>query len=230
MYFDRRESAQRNFPGRHASSLQARLVSGGIWNWDEVAATAFRCRTHLPLDPDSGIWRGKNLEPVRGWPRHLKGAELVRIAQGPGRESRLTLVFAVTQRDNFGAKHQRTRAMLAGIRQGHGIHGNGYVSPRMAPVWVSLHGDLVKEATEGLVRSTEVPRWRISDGGHRAKERPPVKGLSPWAAQQRVAARPGLSCANCRKAVWCRTMSLELAETRRSFPRNGPVMVCNIPS
>ena len=94
----------------------------------------------------------------------------MRIAQGPGRESRLTLVFADTQRDNFGAKHQRTRAMLAGIRQGHGIHGNGQVSPRMAPVWVSLDGDLVKEATEGLVRSTEVPRWRIFDGGHRAKE------------------------------------------------------------
>ena len=50
------------------------------------------------------------------------------------------------------------------------IHGNGYVSSRMAPVWVYLDGDLVKEATEGLVRSTEVPRWRISDGGHRAKD------------------------------------------------------------
>ena len=170
MYFDRRESAQRNIPGRCASFLQARLVSGDVWNRDEVAAIAFRCRTHLPLDPDSGSWRGKNLEPVRGWLRHLKGAELVRIAQGPGRESRLTLVFAVTQRDNFGAKHQRTRAILAGIRQGHGIHGNGYVSPRMAPVWVSLDGDLVKEATEGLLRSTEVPRWRIFGGGHRAKE------------------------------------------------------------
>ena len=135
-----------------------------------VAATAIRCRTHLPLDPGSGIWRGKNLEPVRGRPRHLKGAELVRTAQGPGRESRLTLVFAVTQRDNFGAKHQRTRTMLAGIRQGQEIHGNGQVSSRMALVWVSLDGDLVKEATEGLVRSTEVPRWRIFDGGHRAKE------------------------------------------------------------
>ncbi len=170
MYFDRRESEQRNFPGRCASFLQARLVSGDIWDRGEVAATAIRCRTHLPLDPDSGSRLGKNLEPVVGWPRHPKRAELVRTAQGPGRESRLTLVFAVTQRDNFGAKHRRTRAMLAGIRQGHGIHGNGYVSSRMAPVWVSLDGDLVKEATEGLVRSTEVPRWRIFDGGHRAKE------------------------------------------------------------
>ena len=170
MYFDRRESVQRNFPGRYASFPQARLVSVDVRNQGEVAATAIQCRTHLLLDPDSGSRLGKNLEPVRGWRRHLKGAELVRIAQGPGRESRLTLVFADTQRDNFGAKHQRTRAMLAGIRQGHGIHGNGYVSSRMAPVWVSLHGDLVKEATEGLVRSTEVPRWRIFDGGHRAKE------------------------------------------------------------
>ena len=164
MYFDHRESMQRNFPGRYASFMQARLVSGEIWDRDEVAATAIQCRTHLLLDPDSGIWLGKNLEPVGGWLRHLKGAELVRIAQGPGRESRLTLVFADTQRDNFGAKHKRIRAMLAGIRQRHRIHGNGYVSSRMALVWVSMDGELVKDATDRLVSRSALPRWRVAGG------------------------------------------------------------------
>ena len=86
----------------------------------------------------------------------------MQIAQDPGRESSLTLVFADTQRDNFGAKHRRIRGMLAGIEQRHGIHGNGYVSSRMALVWISMDGELVKAATERLVSSMEVPRWRIS--------------------------------------------------------------------
>ena len=169
MYFDHRGSVQRNFPGRYASFLQARLVAGDIWDRDEVASAFIQCRTHLVLDPDSGIWLGKNLEPVGGWLRHLKGTELVQIAQGPGRESKLTLVFADTQRDNFGAKHKRIYEMLARIQQRHGIHGNGYVSSRMALVWVSMDEDVVKEATEGLVRRTEVPRWRTFDSGHRAR-------------------------------------------------------------
>ena len=167
MYFDHQDSVQQNFPGRYASFLQARLVPGDIWDRDEVASVATQCRTHLLLDPDSGIWLGKNLQPVGGWLRHLKGAELVQIAQDPGRESSLTLVFADTQRDNFGAKHKRIRGMLAGIQQRHGIHGNGYVSSRMALVWISMDGELVKAATERLVSSMEVPRWRIFDSGHR---------------------------------------------------------------
>ena len=61
-----------------------------------------------------------------------------------------------------GAKHKRIRGMLAGIEQRHGIHGNGYVSSRMAMVWISMDGELVKAATERLVSSMEVPRWRIS--------------------------------------------------------------------
>ena len=85
MYFDHQDSVQRNFPSRHASFLQARLVSGDIWDRDEVVSAAAQCRTHLLLDPDSGIWLGKNLQPVGGWLRHLKGAELVQIAQDPGR-------------------------------------------------------------------------------------------------------------------------------------------------
>ena len=83
MYFDHRESVQRNFPGCYASFLQARLVSGDIWDRDEVAATAIQCRTHLLLDPDSGIWLGKNLEAVGGWLRHLKRAELSADHSGP---------------------------------------------------------------------------------------------------------------------------------------------------
>ena len=78
----------------------------------------------------------------------------MQIAQGPGRESSLTLVFADTQPDNFGAKHRRIDGMLAGIRQRHGIHGNGCVSSRVALVWVSMDGELVKAATERLVSST----------------------------------------------------------------------------
>ena len=53
------------------------------------------------------------------------------------------------------------------IRQRHGIHGNGYVSSRVALVWVSMDEGLIKAATERMVSSTEVPRWRIFDSGHR---------------------------------------------------------------
>ena len=163
MYFDHLESVQRNFPGRYASLLQARLVSGDIWDRDEVATVSARCREHLFLDPDSGIWLGKNLTPLYGnWEKHLKGAELVSIAQGPRRDSKLTLVFADTQRDNFGSKRKRIHAMLAGIRQRHGIHGNGYVSSQMALVWVSVDRDLVKEATERIVSKSALPRWRVA--------------------------------------------------------------------
>ena len=167
MYFDHRDSVQRNFPGRYASFLQAQLVPGDIWDRDYVVSVATRCSAHLLLDPDSGIWLGKNLQPVGGWLKHLKGAELVEITQGPGRESRLTLVFADSQRDNFGSKHKRIQRMLAGIRQRHRIYGNGYVSSRMALVWVSMDEELVKAATERLVSSMEVPRWRIFDSGRR---------------------------------------------------------------
>ena len=35
------------------------------------------------------------------------------------------MVFADTQRDNFGSKHKRIQGMLARIRQRHEIHGTG---------------------------------------------------------------------------------------------------------
>ena len=151
MYFDYQDGMQRNFPGRYASFMRAQLVPGDIWDRDELVSAAVQCGTHLLLDPDSGIWLGKNLQPVGGWLRHLKGTELVQIAQDPERESRLTLVFADTQRDNFGSKHKRIQRMLAGIRERHRIHGNGYVSSRVALVWVSMDEELVREATERLV-------------------------------------------------------------------------------
>ena len=169
MYFDYQDGMQRNFPGRYASFMRARLLPGDIWDRDVVVSASAQCRTHLLLDPDSGIWLGKNLQPVGGWLRHLKGAELVQIAQDPGRESRLTMVFADTQRDNFGSKHRRIREMLARILQRHEIHSNGYVTSRMALVWVSLDEELVREATERLVSSMGVPRWRMFDSGNASR-------------------------------------------------------------
>ena len=166
MYFDRGEGVQRSFPSRHASFLQARLVPGNIWDRDEVVATAIQCRGHLLLDPDSGIWLGKNLTPLYGsWDRHLKDTELVQIAQGSAREGTLTLVFADTQRDNFGPRYKRITRMLTGIRRRHEIHGSGYVSSRMALVWVSVDGELVKEATDRLVSGSALPRWRVAGAG-----------------------------------------------------------------
>ena len=169
MYFDHEGKVQQNFLGRYASFLRARLVPGNIWDRDAVVSAATQCRTHLLLDPDSGIWLGKNLQPIGGWLKHLKGAELVQIVQEPSRESKLTLVFADTQRDNFGSRHKRIRGMLDRIGQRHGIHGNGYVSSRVALVWVSMDGELVKAATERLVSNLKIPRWRMVDSGHRVR-------------------------------------------------------------
>ena len=131
-----------------------------------MATVSARCREHLFLDPKSGIRMGKNLSPLYGnWDTQLKGAELVSTAQAPGRESKLTLVFADTQRDNFGAKYKRVKRMLAGIRRRYEIHGRGYVSSRMALVWVSVGGELVKEATERLLSRATLPLWRVVYGG-----------------------------------------------------------------
>ena len=40
------------------------------------------------------------------------------------------------------------------------------MTSRMALVWVSMDGELVKAATERLVSSTQLPRWRIFDSGY----------------------------------------------------------------
>lgn len=167
MYFDYSTPGdpQRAFPRRYASFLRVRLLDGDIWDRDKVVDVSARCHGHLFLDPDHGIWLGKNLEPVGGWMRHLKGSEVVQIVRSEGRESSLTLVFADTRRDNFNARHRRITEMLSGIQQRHQIHGNGYVSS-LAFVWLSMDGDLVEEATRRLLERSGLPRWRMADSGN----------------------------------------------------------------
>ena len=117
MYFDYSTPGdpQRAFPRRYASFSRVRLLDGDIWDRDKVVEVSARCHGHLSLDPDHGIWLGKNLQPVGRWLRHLKGNEVVRIVNTEGRGSKLTLVFADTRRDNFNARHRRIRVMVSGI-------------------------------------------------------------------------------------------------------------------
>ena len=162
MYFDPIPVA--GFVDRYAEflgiDLAARHPPRGI-----LVNVSRACRRHLFLDPDTGLWKWQS-NPGNRWHKHISMEELAQIANAPGREHRLTLVFDQSYSRSIGneARRQRAEKKLQTLRCDHGVHGVAYVSHAVF-IWVSRDEDLLARATRRLRARSRLPRCRFVDDG-----------------------------------------------------------------
>jgi hypothetical protein len=120
-------------------------------------AAARACKTHLFLDPDTGL-RFNRLGGKKA-PSYLFGQELALIAGS--RPSLLTLVFDQSLRRGNKPEHLegKLRTLAA-----EGLHGAAYVS-HACFLLVSRDADLVRKAVLAVLQQSGLPSSRFAEGG-----------------------------------------------------------------
>ena len=162
MYF--RPDPVEGFVARHAGFLGISVAEGDINNRFLVSAVGKGCQKHLLLDPDTGLWIGRG-RPRRGWNEYISVKELAHIAEAPGREHKLTLVFDQSYSNaNYPKRKESAGEKLRKLRCDYDVHSVAYVSHAVF-VWVSKDKDLLTSATRRLQKRSRLPRFRFVDDG-----------------------------------------------------------------
>ena len=165
MYYDYSEEPfDPGFAGYYADFLGIRLVDHGECPRNEVAAVGGRCQQHLFVDPDTGLWAGEG-RPRDGQRKHIRVTEFAEIANAPGREDKLTLVYDQSYPNGtIENKREQAGAKLATLFHDHNLHGAAYVS-HVPFIWVSRDEGVFNNATQRLLRKLAFPhRWFVGIG------------------------------------------------------------------
>ncbi len=149
------------FLERYAAALNVHIVAGESQNRTQFREAAQGCRTHLLLDPDTGISDDADNE-------HVTYNEIRRIVQAQNRRASLTLVYDQGHQTVIDRPHLLARIgyKLERLHDAN-VHAVAYIahSPNVTFIWASEDPQAVTQATRRMQRESHFPICRFVDDG-----------------------------------------------------------------
>ena len=163
MWFDQRAEDPRhpNFPDKYAKALGVRIVDGDHRDRSKFHEVAATCGEHLLLDPDTGLWQGRNSK------KHVTVEQFTQIVKSQVRQGKLTLIYDQSYRRDKVNIWKQTEAKLRNLR-GKDVHAVAYMAhegSKVRFIWASRNPETIKDATQRMQEKSGFPYCRFVDDG-----------------------------------------------------------------
>ena len=165
MWFDQgpEDRCYPDFPSEYAAALGVCIVDVDPQDRSKFFEAAQTCGEHLLLDPDTGLWKGRNSR------KHVTVKQFVQIVKSPDRRGKLTLIYDQSYRRDHGGVDiwKQTEEKLRGLRCS-GVHAAAYMAhggSKVRFIWASPDPEAVKEATRRMQAKSGFPYRRFVDDG-----------------------------------------------------------------
>ena len=163
MWFDQRpgDPCVPNFPDQYAKALGVRIVDADPEDRSRFHEAAASCGEHLLLDPDTGLWQGRNSK------KHVTVEQFIQIVKSPCRQGKLTLIYDQSYRRDKVNIWNQTETKLR-VLHDLGVHVVAYMAhegSKVRFIWASPDPELIKDATHRMQEKSGFSYCRFVDDG-----------------------------------------------------------------